>query len=300
MIEPSTTAILLSNANVGDYKDVTFKAYDNLGEELPVVLEGVEKLAGSPASNIVTTVGSAYRFSGQGAAVGTYNFKVKVNGLFTYITVKVSAPATDVEPSYVAEVTPGEVDLKTDGLADTNVTIKLYTYAGVKQSAKAVSGQGFKVIVKDPNGKDTVLETNNYTLVEVVSGGAITKKPVGTYTVTVQKEYDVDGTPYYYDVYVTTFTVKDTTEAPTVEVKTLQSDKADLLQAINDCFTFKLGNTEITDDVVAPEYIGDPNGTDVYVVSVKYDQRVGKATLKHTIPVGLTITKKAANTKAAK
>ena len=297
MIEPSTTAILLSNANVDDYKDVTFKAYDNFGEELPVKLESFEKLAGSPASNIVTIVtGPAYRFRGEGAEVGTYNYQVKVNGLFTYITVNVSAPA-DVEPSYVAEVTPGEVDLKTDGLADTNVTIKLYTYAGVKQSVKAVSGAGFKVIVKDPKGNDTVLATNNYTLVDVVSGGAITKEPVGTYTVTVQKEYvDVEeGTSYYYDVYTTTFTVKDTTEAPTVEVKTLQSDKANLLQAIKDCFTFKLDNTEITDSVVAPEYIGNPNGTDVYVVSVKYEQRVGKATLKHTIPVGLTITKKAAN-----
>ena len=297
MIEPSTTAILLSNAKVDDYKDVTFKAYDNLGEELPVVLEGVEKLAGSPGSDIVTIVtGPAYRFSGEGAEVGTYNYQVKVNGLFTYITVNVSAPATDVEPSYVAEVTPGEVDLKTDGLADTNVTIKLYTYAGVKQSAKAVSGEGFKVIVKDPNGNDTVLTTNNYTLVDVVSGGAITKKPVGTYTVTVQKEYDVDGTSYYYDVYVTTFTVKDTTEAPTVEVKTLQSDKANLLQAIKDCFTFKLGNTEITSAVVDPVVIGNPDGTDVYVVSVDYYQTVGNATLKHTIPVGLTITKKAAKT----
>ena len=294
MIEPSTTAIELSNANVGDYKDVTFKAYENFGEELEVELQEFKKLAGSPASNIVTIVtGPAYRFSGEGAAVGTYNYKVKVNGLFTYITVNVSAPATDVEPSYVAEVTPGEVDLKTDGLADTNVTIKLYTYAGVKQSVKAVSGQGFKVIVKDPKGNDTVLETNNYTLVDVVSGGAITKKAVGTYTVTVQKEFE--DTSYYYDVYTTTFTVKDTTEAPTVEVKTLQSDKKILLDAIKDCFTFKLGNTEITDSVVAPEYIGDPNGTDVYVVSVKYDQTVGSAKLTHTIPVGLTITKKAAN-----
>jgi len=294
MIEPSTTVISLSNANVGDYKDVTFKAYDNFGEELKVELQDFEKLAGSPASNIVTIVtGPAYRFSGEGAAVGTYNYQVKVNGLFTYITVNVSAPAIGVEPSYVAEVTPGEVDLKTDGLADTNVTIKLYTYAGVKQSAIAVTGQGFKVIVKDPDGKDTVLETNNYTLVDVVSGGAIDKKAVGTYTVTVQKEFE--DTSYYYDVYTTTFTVKDTTEAPTVEVKTLQSEEKDLLQAIKDCFTFKLGNTEITDSVVAPEYIGNPNGTDVYVVSVKYEQRVGKATLKHTIPVGLTITKKAAN-----
>jgi hypothetical protein len=300
MIEPSTTAILLSNANVGDYKDVTFKAYDNFGEELEVKLEGFKKLAGSPESNIVTTVEGrpAYRFKGQGAAVGTYNYQVKVNGLFTYITVNVSAPATGgVEPSYVAEVTPGEVDLKTDGLADTNVTIKLYSYAGVvKQSAIAVTGEVFKVIVKDPKGNDTVLTTNNYTLVDVVSGGAITKKPVGTYTVTVQKEYDVDGTSYYYDVYVTTFTVKDTTEAPTVEVKTLQSDEKNLLQAIKDCFTFKLDNTEINEYVTNPKYIGDADGTDVYVVSVDYEQRVGKATLKHTIPVGLTITKKAAKT----
>ena len=296
MIEPSTTAILLSNANVDDYKDVTFKAYDNFGEELPVKLESFEKLAGSPGSDIVTIVtGPAYRFRGEGAEVGTYNYQVKVNGLFTYITVNVSAPATDVEPSYVAEVTPGEVDLKTDGRADTNVTIKLYTYAGVKQSVKAVSGQGFKVIVKDPNGKDTVLATNNYTLVEVVSGGAIDKKPVGTYTVTVQKEEKLEGTSYYYDVYTTTFTVKDTTEAPTVEVKTLQSDEANLLQAIKDCFTFKLGNTEINKYVTNPKYIGNPDGTDVYVVSVDYEQIVGSAKLTHTIPVGLTITKKAAN-----
>ena len=64
MIEPSTTAILdLSNANVNDYKDVTFKAYDNFGEELEVELQEFKKLAGSPASNIVTIVtGPAYRF----------------------------------------------------------------------------------------------------------------------------------------------------------------------------------------------------------------------------------------------
>jgi len=298
VVEPSTRAILLSNANVNDYKDVSFKVYDNLGQEMPVVLDlgACEKLAGSPASNILSTTGTAYRFSGQGALAGTYNYKVKVNGLYDYITVTVSAPDSNAGETYIAEVSSSEVDLKSGGVADTTVSVTLYTYKGVKNEVKDVSGAGFKVIVKDPNGTETVLATPTYTLVSVVSGGAITKKAVGTYLVTVQKAFidTTTGQTYYYDVYTTTFTTKDTQAVPTFEVKTLQSNNADLLTAIRDCFKFKLGDTDITSSVQLGEYIGVATGTDIYVKNVKYVEKVGNAELTHTISVGLNITKKAA------
>lgn len=299
IVIPSTRTISLSNANVNDYKDVSFKVYDNLGEEMTVSLDlgGCEKLAGSPASNIISINGSNYRFSGQGAVAGTYNYKIKVNGLYDYITVVVSAPDNNAGETYIAEVSSSEVDLKSDGINNTDVTITLYSYKGVKDSVIPVSGAGFKVIVKDPDGNDTVLPTNTYNLVSVVSGGAITKKPVGTYLVTVQKAY-VDqgsGETFYYDVYSTSFTTKDTTETPTFEVNTLQSTQSSVLGAVRECFKFKLGNEDITSSVtIGPDqYIGAANGTDIYVKSVTYNQTVGNATLTHTIDVGLTITKAA-------
>jgi hypothetical protein len=300
IVIPSTRTISLSNANVGDYKDVSFKVYDNLGEEMTVSLDlgGCEKLAGSPATSIIGINGSNYRFSGQGAVAGTYNYKIKVNELYDYITVVVSAPDNNAGETYIAEVSSSEVDLKSDGINNTDVTITLYSYKGVKDSAIAVSGAGFKVIVKDPDGNDTVLPTNTYNLVSVVSGGAITKKPVGTYLVTVQKAYvDPDsGETFYYDVYSTSFTTKDTTEAPTFEVNTLQSTQSSVLGAVKECFKFKLGNEDITSSVtIGPDqYIGAAAGTDIYVKSVTYKQTVGNATLTHTINVGLNITKKAA------
>lgn len=303
VVEPSTRAILLSNANVNDYKDVSFKVYDNLGQEMTVELDlgACVKLPGSPASNIISTTGTgtAYRFSGQvagqSADPGTYNYKVKVNGLYDYITVTVSAPDSNAGETYIAEVSSSEVDLKSNGLADTTVSVTLYTYKGVKDEVKAVSGAGFKVIVKDPNGTETVLATPTYTLVSVVSGEAITKKAVGTYLVTVQKALKDKTTSqtYYYDVYTTTFTTKDTQAVPTFEVKTLQSSESDLLAAITDCFKFKLGDTDINKDVELGEYIGAADGTDIYVKNVKYVEKVGNAQLTHTISVGLNITKKA-------
>ena len=90
--------------------------------------------------------------------------------------------------SYRLQLSASTVDLKAEaGKTDKSVKVELFGYnaKGVKSSKAVLDGVNYKVSIKAPKSEHDYTATTgtaiNYTLANAVSGGAINKRPVGTY-----------------------------------------------------------------------------------------------------------------------
>lgn len=284
--------VSVSNTSLfADTDKVSVKVKDQYGDDVAIVSGDItlEKLAGSPASTIASVVGTDVVINGTGATKGLYYYKVTAKNKVAYVTVNVLEPAAATTTStYTLQLGGTEVDSKsTADNATPSISIDLFELkGGVKYDKLAVTGDGFNVYVKDPDGKETQLTTVDYKLY-TLSGNAITPIKNGTYTVTAKY---ATGTASGIAVSVQYFTVKNTQAKPTFELKNGVYTATTLNGIATECFKVIFDGKEVA-GVTMGETIGSV-GSSVYVKSLKWTETIGSYTIEHTIDVNLYVEKK--------
>lgn len=289
----------LSNAAFGDSKTLKIKVVDQLGDTVDLNNVDVQKLAGSPASNIARIVNNEVVVAGVGATRGLYHYKVMANGLERVISVTIQQPSSTTPSSYGLEVSGTEFDTAVN--ADSylkDIDVNVFGYAGGVKTTNETNNSKFVVkITGGPNNIDHTVVNGKFALTSVsstsVSGSVITKVAEGNYRVTV---YEVtDNGEVARDVKY--FTVKDTQAKPVLaEVKKVSTDKTTLVEAIRDSFKFTLNGVDVTANVTPGEILSNgSNAAYVFVKNVKYNQElttVGGRTIyvEHTIAVNNSLT----------
>ncbi len=257
---------------------------------------------------------------------GTFSYKVTVTDyankdakLYTYFTVSVEKPKDQnvaywkIEPSTSYDVK--SVLEKDNGVEKTFVpkAAKLEVY-GYNSANKKVSNPSLADVgltdsdIEVKRGSDTVSVSGGSVLLvddtktASVSGGSLTiniVKPVsnGTYVINVKTtDKKLNGALGNGKVaQTTTFKVVNTQTAPSFKIdkrftdKPISNDPATLLAAIEDCITFKIGDTEI--DITKPQYyvkasVKPLNNASTYqILPLTIYEYVGKNAAGHEIYV---------------
>lgn len=266
-------------------------------------------------------------FNGVGAAEGSYTFRINQFGLSAVISFTVKAPGTSAS-SYDLEASATNVDTKVtsnaSGFDNKEITLTAYSYAGngyklskvaiVGEHTTVASGAGlFYRLTSAPSKHGANISLNEdgslsfipYTINEEDS--TISKAAPGTYVFTL---YEAKSNNAGGFVYVTRDTVaiqvKDTQDTVKVTVDKVTSTEnydncisgsefiqAGIQAALEDCFTFRIGSTEIHGITNVTGQIASGSKT-VYIKTVDYLQEFNFGDsvyyVKHTITINQAIT----------
>ena len=319
---------LSSNVTLDDTKDLTITLKDQLGDDFAYTTYDAEKLSG-PASAVLTTgtgltplTGGKIRFdgspSGAAATEGTYVYKITVKDISRVVTVVVTNPSEATAQYYRLDLSATNIDLKAAAeKVNKDVAITVYGYAnnGIKVTKETLntvpsSNTGFKVEVDAPSADINYDETNNdgtFDLVTSTSGGAIVKRPVGSYKVTAYRWDSSLATPAWVPVDTQFFATTDTQVAPVLaEIKTKLHDtvvasytatEATLIAAVKECYKITLDGADVTANIVSVEANGTYASTYVTSVTIRTnivisDANSNTAYLEQKLTIGDYITKK--------
>ena len=197
-----------------------------------------------------------------GVKAGTYYYNIEVtddvtttNKLYANLSVTVVEAGSADVAYYKIETAKTSYDLKDDSTITLNVYG--YTAGGVKKAvvpydASAGYGQVATLEVKHTDGTNIASGTETIALSSidstnyVVSGGAIkvVKKELATGTYTI-KAASVSGSTIVSPV---VFEIKNTRDQVVKTTNKMTSDKTTVIEAVNDCFGFKIGDQTVTVD----------------------------------------------------
>lgn len=296
----STQSLTLSNhADVNDIGTVTVEVKDQLQDDYSNI-SVTPKLVGttSVADFSNKTKKTEIKFNAFGVAAGSYTYAIEVKDTANNFTVVRYVYVTIQEPKgdsayYEVKAASTEYDLKVKS-GDTTETATLTIFGmannGVKREKVNVVSKGYTVEVKDPNGNvytvgkgltvdgfDVKLELIDVDTTTVSGKALLVKKATGTYVVTAK---NASGKA----ISTTYFTVKDSQDAASLTFKSFLTDKATVLDAINDCIEVKVAGTKYTVESLA-DVVYTQTGNYVYIDKVTVYVPVDGYALKYTVDV---------------
>lgn len=255
--ETTTVGLKVKDQLNNDYTVGTSPAVKQYAATVKPAIDNANsrKLIGNVASASAT---NGVVLSPYGVEAGTYYFNIEITDnnnsgvkLYANLTVTVQESGSAEISYYKVEADKTSYDLKDD----STVTLSVYGYTagGVRKAAVAM-GQVTGLEVKHTDGTNIYSSGTSIALNTIdnatyaVSGQTITVKALkatGTYTI---KATTVSGSSIVSPV---VFEVKNTRDKVVVTTNKLvaASDKTTVLDAINDCFDFAIGdNTGYTVD----------------------------------------------------
>lgn len=319
----------LSNGeNANDSITVSITVKDQYGNKMSATPDMPELLpaTGSYGGQIDLAENKVV-FRGVGASDGSYTFRINQFGLTAVVTFTVKTPGS-TPSTYDLEASATSVDTKVtsseSGFNNKEINLTAYSYAGngYKLSKVAITGEYTTVatgaglyyrLTSAPSKHGANISLNEdgslsfipYTINEEDS--TISKAAPGTYVFTL---YEAKSNNAGGFVYVTRDTVaiqvKDTQDTVKVTVDKVTSTEsydncingsefiqAGIQAAIEDCFTFRIGSSEIHGITNVKGQIASGSRT-VYIKSVDYLQEFNFGDtvyyVKHTITINQAIT----------
>lgn len=269
MVNLETNSIILSN-NFDDNRNIKVNVKDQLGDDYTGSYS-VQVSSNVTYSNTLyngVTSNTHVRFTPQGVNAGTYHYTVTVTDLSndnaklsTSITVTVQDPGTAGVAYYRVEPDKTSYDVKDGGVM--TFTAYAYTSGGVRINrvdvpvdAKYTDSKGNSTTLPFAAGTAVSGSVALTTPVTYAVSGAVSSLNVtelfdaGNYVISASNVTVGSDT---ITVQPMTFEVKNTRPVATytTKKKVAADGKVTILDAINDCFNFYVGNTKLTVDYLA-------------------------------------------------
>lgn len=301
---PGTQSMTIGNhATLGEEGKDTIVVKDSMGAEYtPSVTHSfVNKPVGANDLQVTLTPSKGkvnVSVFAKGATVGAYNLKVTLSAFGATQDVYYSIIVLDGNSANVQKVVRWDVeldstnvDLKTNYGKDVNVDVFGYNTNNVRV-ARLTHGTHYTVSVTNGSNTEVASGSAVISVVGGVSGSAVTRMPIGTYTVTVSlTQAGIDQhfvgsgrvAPSYLGAKA--FNVEDTTRLdkkfdalPATSGTAIDIAKAAYTLVLNEtdlndngivAVTYSIGTGRVTVTSAAP---GDaiPSGTDVFIESITY------------------------------